>query len=83
VPYLKDVPGLGKLFSGTNNSNGLEELLIFVTPHVLKKQTQALSNIQKQDDKNSLALSPVAGTNEPETDSSPQDTGAKTVKEAP
>lgn len=83
VPYLKDVPGLGKLFSGTNNSNGLEELLIFVTPHVLKKQTQALSSIQKQDDKNSLALSPVAGTNEPETDSSPQGTGAKTVKEAP
>jgi type IV pilus assembly protein PilQ len=47
VPYLKDVPGLGKLFKGTNNSNGLEELLIFVTPHVLKERTQAISQMRK------------------------------------
>ena len=47
VPYLKDVPGLGKLFKGTNNNNGMEELLIFVTPHVLKERTQAISQIRR------------------------------------
>ncbi len=39
VPGLKDVPGLGWLFKSTKDSNEMEELLIFITPHILKEQT--------------------------------------------
>ncbi len=39
VPYLKDVPGLGWLFKTQGNSSEMEELLIFITPHILKGRT--------------------------------------------
>jgi type IV pilus assembly protein PilQ len=39
VPGLKDVPLLGWLFKGTENSNKLEEVLIFITPHILAQKT--------------------------------------------
>jgi type IV pilus assembly protein PilQ len=35
VPYLKDVPVLGNLFKSKTKTNSKEELLIFVTPHIL------------------------------------------------
>lgn len=38
IPVLKDVPGLGWLFKSTLNTKDKEELLIFITPHVLKEQ---------------------------------------------
>ena len=38
VPGLMDVPGLGWLFRNTTNSSDMEELLIFITPHILKGQ---------------------------------------------
>jgi type IV pilus assembly protein PilQ len=38
IPGLKDIPGLGWLFKSTNNSKDMEELLIFITPYVLKEQ---------------------------------------------
>lgn len=38
VPGLKDVPGLGWLFKSTNKTKDMEELLIFITPYVLKEQ---------------------------------------------
>lgn len=39
VPYLKDIPGLGKLFRSNSKSQDMEELLIFITPHILKKKS--------------------------------------------
>lgn len=36
VPILKDIPVLGFLFKGTDNSRDYEEILIFITPHILK-----------------------------------------------
>jgi type IV pilus assembly protein PilQ len=39
VPGLKDVPLLGWLFKGTEKSNKLEEVLIFITPHILAQKT--------------------------------------------
>ena len=39
VPGLKDVPLLGHLFKGQSRSNQFDELLIFITPHILKKRT--------------------------------------------
>lgn len=83
VPYLKDVPGLGKLFKGTNNSNGMEELLIFVTPHVLKERTQALSALQKKKGSNNIVSSPEVDKSEPLTDAASPDLGAPRVEETP
>jgi type IV pilus assembly protein PilQ len=38
VPGLKDVPGLGYLFKTTGDSVEMEDLLIFITPHILKEK---------------------------------------------
>ena len=35
VPWLKDIPILGYLFKGKEDEDTLEELLIFITPHIL------------------------------------------------
>ena len=37
VPGLKDLPVLGYLFKGTSKNDTLDELLIFITPHILKE----------------------------------------------
>jgi type IV pilus assembly protein PilQ len=38
IPGLKDIPGIGYLFKGDSKSDSMEEVLIFITPHVLKAQ---------------------------------------------
>lgn len=38
VPGLKDMPGLGWLFKSTDKKKEKEELLIFITPHILDNQ---------------------------------------------
>jgi len=38
VPWLKDIPIIGYLFKGKETKDGLEELLIFITPHILAEQ---------------------------------------------
>jgi len=40
-PGLKDIPGLGYLFKSDSRSEDMEEVLIFITPHVLKTQAAA------------------------------------------
>ncbi len=42
VPFLGDIPGLGLLFRTTTKTNNRDELLIFVTPKILREG----SNIQ-------------------------------------
>jgi type IV pilus assembly protein PilQ len=37
VPYLGDVPVLGRIFKTTGRSNNKDELLIFVTPKILRE----------------------------------------------
>ncbi len=37
VPYLKDVPILGHLFSQDSRANQFEEMLIFITPRILNE----------------------------------------------
>ncbi len=37
VPFLGDLPGLGYLFRTNRNVNNMEELLIFVTPKIIKE----------------------------------------------
>ncbi len=36
VPFLEDIPGLGYLFKKKGSSNEMEDLLIFITPYILK-----------------------------------------------
>jgi type IV pilus assembly protein PilQ len=38
VPWLKDIPVLGWLFKGEGKSESMEEVLIFITPTILKTQ---------------------------------------------
>lgn len=35
LPWLKDIPILGYLFKGNRNNDDMEEVLIFITPHIL------------------------------------------------
>jgi type IV pilus assembly protein PilQ len=35
VPWLKDVPVLGWVFKADNKNEAMEEILIFITPHIL------------------------------------------------
>ncbi len=37
VPWLKDIPVLGWLFKGESKDHEMEEVLIFMTPHILKE----------------------------------------------
>ncbi len=37
VPGLKDLPVLGWLFKGTGTQSDMEDVLIFITPHILKQ----------------------------------------------
>ncbi|MCU0759533.1 MAG: type IV pilus secretin PilQ [Steroidobacteraceae bacterium] len=37
IPYLGDIPGLGILFKTTTKTNNKDELLIFVTPKILRE----------------------------------------------
>ncbi len=36
TPFLEDIPGLGYLFKRKSSVDQMEELLIFITPHILK-----------------------------------------------
>jgi type IV pilus assembly protein PilQ len=36
TPWLEDIPGLGYLFKRKSDADQLEDLLIFITPHILK-----------------------------------------------
>jgi type IV pilus assembly protein PilQ len=41
VPWLKDIPVLGWLFKGEAKSESMEEVLIFITPNIMKSQEMA------------------------------------------
>lgn len=45
VPWLKDIPVLGWLFKGEGKIEGMDEVLIFITPTILKPQ--AVAGIQE------------------------------------
>lgn len=46
VPMLQDVPVLGNLFKSEGNSKKMEEVLIFITPHILEKPPMQSSAVQ-------------------------------------
>lgn len=40
VPVLKEIPILGNLFKSTGKSSNMEEVLIFITPHILQEKQE-------------------------------------------
>jgi len=48
IPWLKNIPLLGYLFKGENKSEALEDLLIFITPHILKQQADPAATPEKE-----------------------------------
>ena len=44
VPGLKDIPFLGWFFKGSSKSEIMEEVLIFITPHILPPQVAGMGN---------------------------------------
>jgi type IV pilus assembly protein PilQ len=43
VPGLQDIPLLGALFKGTSKSRKMEDVLIFITPHILGERSDQAS----------------------------------------
>lgn len=41
LPWLRNIPGLGYLFSGESRNRQMQELLIFITPHILTRRPVA------------------------------------------
>ena len=44
VPWLSKIPLLGWLFKSTNKTDDKEELLIFITPTIVKLEQRGLEN---------------------------------------
>jgi type IV pilus assembly protein PilQ len=43
IPVLKDIPLLGNLFKRTKKQLEKQDLIVFVTPHIINKKVEALS----------------------------------------
>jgi len=41
VPWLSKIPVLGYLFKGSSKATDLDDVLIFITPHILKERVLA------------------------------------------
>lgn len=73
LPGLKDIPLLGALFGSQTNKRTREELLVLITPHVIRSQQQALdltADMQQQMPNaarvdSSLQSTPIAGSADP------------------
>ena len=50
VPLLKDIPGVGKLFSATDDQSSRTELIVLITPRVIanEQDTDAITQEYKQ-----------------------------------
>jgi len=51
IPGLKDIPLLGYLFKGEYKSNKMEDILIFITPHILKAREQFQKKESQENEK--------------------------------
>jgi general secretion pathway protein D len=68
IPYLKDIPGLGGLFSARSSVRGRTELLVFLTPHVIRNLPAALDitdRLKKQMEAVRDAMSELEGQRVP------------------
>ncbi|MFT7528346.1 MAG: general secretion pathway protein D [Arenicella sp.] len=58
IPILKDIPGLGKLFSSTNNTKQRTELVVLITPRVITTGPDA-NAITEEYQRKFLGLKPI------------------------
>ena len=49
IPFLGELPGLGKLFSNTTLSDASTEMFIFLTPHILPDSHEAWKQARKKE----------------------------------
>lgn len=49
IPYLKDIPGLGGLFSFSTQQSTRKEVIVVVTPHVITEAENNFSRVIPQD----------------------------------
>jgi type II secretory pathway component GspD/PulD (secretin) len=47
IPFLKDIPLLGNLFKHTKKTVNKDDLMIFVTPHIINKKIEAVTGVAK------------------------------------
>ncbi len=74
IPGLKNIPLLGGLFGTQNNNRTREELLVLITPHVIRSQQQALdltADMQQQvpnaaQVNATLQATPISGSADPD-----------------
>jgi type IV pilus secretin PilQ/predicted competence protein len=45
IPFLKDIPFIGNLFKRTTKTVEKNDLIVFVTPHIISKKVEAVSGI--------------------------------------
>jgi type II secretory pathway component GspD/PulD (secretin) len=65
IPYLKDIPFLGKLFGGSDKNTQERELLVFLTPHIVDDGDTMLvkkESIPYREQKNSFKQKTVSET---------------------
>jgi general secretion pathway protein D len=73
IPGLKNIPVLGALFGTQDNNRTREELLVLITPHVIRNQQQALDLTQDMQQQlpnaalvpASLQTTPFVGSSDP------------------
>jgi general secretion pathway protein D len=51
TPCLGEIPGFGKLFSSTGNTDEKTNLFVFLTPHVIQNQTEAKTVYEEKKEK--------------------------------
>jgi general secretion pathway protein D len=78
IPYLKNVPLLGDLFGNQNNERTRTELLVLITPHVVRTQEDAVAlTADLRDALPDAAGVPAALIAQPAPESSDPDAGLR------
>ncbi len=74
LPWIKNIPLLGGVFGTQNNNRTREELLVLITPHVIRTQQQALDLTEDMQQQlpnasmvpNALQSEPFSGSADPD-----------------
>ena len=48
IPFLGELPGLGKLFSTTSQKDNSTEMFMFITPHIIKDPKEQLTCLRQE-----------------------------------
>jgi general secretion pathway protein D len=49
IPFLGDIPGIGKLFGSTRSTDTNTEMFIFITPHIIRDPIEDLRQIRQSE----------------------------------